>query len=411
MSRSFLHLISRLSATLLLVFLISAAFTTDVHAAGSDDDGIIEAGEIINDDVFLDGTNVRMDGDINGNLFAAGASITINGTVSGDAFLFSREVIVGENAVIEGNLFSGAQSLRIEGQVNGSLAVGASSMVLSGSTISGNVYYGGFNLETASDTFIGVDLFAGSYQMILNGEVGRDVAAAVAAVEINGTVNRNVTLEMGDREPNPLQFPAPPGVDETLQPGLRVGAAAVIGGDLKYTNPTDQSGRIQAEPGGQIIYQTPVPGGQAEPQSVPAQTNPLWLAFSTAWGLFMNFWKHFFSLIIVGTLVVLVFPRLLKRAVTSLKTQPLGSAGFGILTLILGYAAILVLVLVIVAVSILLSILSGRAENSYFRIRHDRTGFSQYDLYDAGFVWQQNCSCQPGRNMGSHKTCAGITCT
>ncbi len=348
-------------ALLLVVTTLSVSFSS-VHAAGTDDDGVIEAGQTIYDDVFLEGDNVRVDGNVEGNVFAVGNIVTINGKISGDAFLFGNEIIIGEEAVIEGNLFTGAQNITVAGKINGSLAGGSAVLTLKeGAALARNLYYGGFSLTTEENTSIGVDIFLGGYQMLLNGFVGRDVNAGLAAAEINGTVNGNVTLEIGDISEEPVYFPTPPGVTETLTQGLRVGESAKIGGDLKYTISVDQSSKIQAEPDGQIIFNTPVPYETTQQYQQPEREfdHMRWTLGRFFTGILKNFWLNLTSLLAVGALLIVLLPGLFHRTVTELRKQPLPSAGFGILTVILGYIGLFLAGGAILAVSILFTVLSA----------------------------------------------------
>ena len=74
----------RILLTLILVVTTLSASVLPAQAAGTDDDGVIEAGQTIYDDVLLEGEKVRVDGNVEGNVFAGGNTITINGKISGD---------------------------------------------------------------------------------------------------------------------------------------------------------------------------------------------------------------------------------------------------------------------------------------------------------------------------------------
>lgn len=352
----------RVLLVLFLVLTAAAAAESPVQAAGTDEDGIIEEGETVYDDIILNAETVRVDGTVEGNVIASGYTIQVNGTITGDAFLFGSEVIIGEEGRIEGNLFSGAQTIRLSGEIVGSLAAGSSVLIMeSGSVVAKNIYYGGFSFEMSEGSSVGVDIYSGNYQMLLNGTVGRDLNAGAAAVEINGTVNRNANLELDGMEGSPVYFPLPPGVSETLSPGLRVGDSAHIGGDLKYTTQTDQSSKIQSQPEGELIFQTPAPGDirtEQEPAELE-RDNFFWVFGRFILRTLRTFWENFISLLAVGALIVLLLPDLFRRTVSHMQEQPLESAGFGLLTVILGYIALFLLAIVILAVSILLTFISA----------------------------------------------------
>lgn len=315
MMKIYQHPFSRICIATIFLLTLFFGSASSVKAAGVDDDGIIEEGETIYDDVLLQGDTVRVDGTVMGNLIAFANTLTINGTVSGDVLLFGNYVKIGETAVIEGNLISGAQTVEVAGMIKGSLAVGSTSLVLKPTaSISRNLYFGGFSLEMEDGSDLSIDLFTGNYQMQLNGAVGRDVNAGSAAVEINGTIEGDVRLEMGEIATGTVYFPEPPGVSVSLSPGLRIAEGAFIGGDLKYTISTDQSDLILSQPEGEVIFKTPVPMDQPEVRITRYQNRD---GFGWAVGSFLTntlrkFWLNFFSLLVVGALVVQFLPKALS---------------------------------------------------------------------------------------------------
>ena len=61
-----------------------------------------------------------------------------------------------------------------------------------------------FSLEAETESQIGRSVYGGGYQLILNGEVVRDVTAGLAALEISGPVGGDVRAEVG--EPTDTRF-------------------------------------------------------------------------------------------------------------------------------------------------------------------------------------------------------------
>ena len=55
-----------------LVLTIGFGFTATAKAVEFDEDGILEEGEIINDDLFIGGVIVEINGTVNGDVFASG---------------------------------------------------------------------------------------------------------------------------------------------------------------------------------------------------------------------------------------------------------------------------------------------------------------------------------------------------
>ena len=254
-----------IALSMVLILVLGAVGT--VSAAEFPKGEIIPAGETIEDDVFISGENVVIDGNVNGMLFASGAKITLNGTVTGDVLLVGETIVVSDTAVIDGNLFIAGADLTVNGQVTGSVFGGSSALELGASALVGrNMYYGGFSLNTAEGSLISKDLFSAAYQGLLSGAIERDLSFTGAAVELNSQIGRNATLEIGNVEEasqstswiavNPYISRY---VDNVVQPGIRVSDSASIGGKLNYTSSVDVTNKLDAVTTGAIVYQTPVP--------------------------------------------------------------------------------------------------------------------------------------------------------
>ena len=62
---------------------------------------IIGAGDVIDDDLFLTGETVEMNGTVNGDLFATGQRITINGEVNGNLFVSGSDITLNGRKFLE----------------------------------------------------------------------------------------------------------------------------------------------------------------------------------------------------------------------------------------------------------------------------------------------------------------------
>src|SRR5262245_44602399 len=145
----------------------------------SGDRVIIGAGEVIDDDLYVAATNVTIDGTIKGDLVMAGQTLTLNGTV-------------------EGNLIAAGQSVIINGTVGDSARVAAQAVLVdSKAKIGRDLVFFGYSLETRNGSAITRDAFAGGYQALLGGAVGRDLKGALQGLELRGTIGRDVKIEVG----------------------------------------------------------------------------------------------------------------------------------------------------------------------------------------------------------------------
>ena len=108
---------------LFLVFMIGFGTVTSVEAVEFDDDGIIEAGVVIDDDLFIASDTVEINGEINGDVFAGGTVVIVNGTING-------------------SLAVGAQSIQVNGIITGSVYAGSTTLTLgSDAEVGRNLYY------------------------------------------------------------------------------------------------------------------------------------------------------------------------------------------------------------------------------------------------------------------------------
>ncbi|MCJ7734379.1 MAG: polymer-forming cytoskeletal protein, partial [Anaerolineales bacterium] len=269
---------------LFLVVTLGLGMAATAKAVEFDEDGIIEAGEVIDDDLFIGNDTVEINGTVNGDVFAGGSVVKVNGTING-------------------SLATGAQSVFINGQVSGSVYAGSSTITLGpDAAIGRNMYYGGFNLSAEEGSVINRDLLVGAYQVLLSGEVGRDVRAGVGALEINGSVGNDVIAEVGGPSSGnqPPIFTNPPGVQTIVPSGIRVSEGAVIGGSISYKSSENQSEAIAISPPGGISYEY-VP--EMDPNADPEEAGKVGsTALVAAW--LLKQLRVFITLMLLGGLVV-----------------------------------------------------------------------------------------------------------
>ncbi len=349
---------------LIVVALVSVLMLTvvgTVHAAEFPPDGIIPAGKIIDDDVFLYAKNVVMDGTVNGLLVAAGQTITINGVVNGDALLMGQTVTVSSDAVIAGNLFTTGATIIIDGKVNGSVFGGSAAAEFKEKAAVGrNLYYGGYSLTTKTGSVVGMDLFTGAYQAILSGSVARDAKIGAGAIELNGSVGRNAVFDVGHdqttRDPEQW-FSYAPGKQyfpPAIPAGIRIASSARINGDLTFTSDTDQSSTFKPSASGTIIYQTPVPLEVSKGPQVPAaRGNAPFIGFSL-----FSAAQRFITLLILGALAIWLLFKPFSKVINAGVQKPLHTAGWGFIVIAVAFLAMLIIPLVFVLMAILLGFLS-----------------------------------------------------
>ncbi len=319
---------ARLALTVLVLFLLAGLVALPVAAFEfrNGETVVINQNELVDDDLFISGTTVIVNGTVNGDLWAAGNTVQVNGTVNGSVFM-------------------AGQSLTLNGRVTGSLyAAGAGITLGPEAVVQRNTYGAGYALQANPGSTVGRDLAMAGGQAQLAGTVTRDVAVAANALEISGRVGRNVNAVVGDpnRPVTPGHYPNAPA---PIAPGIRVAPSASIGGKLTYRSPVEQSGNIRATPGGGVTY-VPEPGRR--PLTFGAQV-ALW---------FLARLREFLTLILLGLLVSGVAPRLFDVTADQVEVQPLLSLGWGVVWLLAGYAGAVAAFFAILIVAALLGLIT-----------------------------------------------------
>ena len=341
----------RLLAILLLsLALLSALGTSQVaKALEIDDDGVIKADEVIDDDVYIEAEHVVVDGTVNGVLIANANEVEINGTVNGDLISFAAHATV--NGQVNGNLFLGGQVLTLNGAVEGSVFAAGNTLTLGPSAaVERNLLYAGYSLEMEPGSAVGRDMHVAGYQALLRGEIGRDASVEVSGLEIAGSVGRDVTAMV--EKPNPdaprmfqlLRWPGMP--EEILPGGLQVSESAQIEGTLTYKSPVEQADAIKSSAIGEVVYEY-VPGDEVE--LTFAMRAQQWCTTRL---------REFLTLLVLGALVTWSMPTVLSRSANQARAKPLPAILWGFLIGIGGLVAALALVLILVILMLLLAVIT-----------------------------------------------------
>ncbi len=284
----------RLSLALMIAFIVALIGAPAAFAADFRTDTSISIGddEVINDDLYLFGTTITVNGIVNGDLFAAGNSLTVNGVVNGNVFLMGQEVIV--NGTVSRGARITANSATIAGSIGEDLLLLANSTGIHGGAT------------------IGRDLIATVASLTLDGEVQRRFAGNAQTVTLNGSVGSNVDIGVED---------------------LTITEDASIGGDLTY-----RSNEMAEIAGGADI------GGDVN-HEMAAETD-IETGFSI--GSFVPSIIGLIMTAVYGTALLLIFPRLTVTASNQLLQNPIMSIGMGIVFLIVvPIVSVLVMITVI----------------------------------------------------------------
>ncbi len=327
----------KLFSILVLFVLLTLTFVTPAYAfdGRSGDKVIIQAGDVINDDLYVGANEFDLEGTVNGDVVAFGQMVTINGTVNGD-------------------LIAGAQTVVVNGTVTGNIRMAGSVLFVGEKAkIGSDIVSAGYSLEVRKGSAIGRDLVYAGGQILLAGDVTRNALAATGSFEIDGNVGGNVKAEVGEAdqsqgEPPPSVFMPQSTIPTPLvKPGLTIDPSAKIGGNLEYTQTRDlafPAGVVS----GKITRTEPPPPDQTQPivEETAAQKTVRWT---------FDFVRSLVTLILIGLFLLWLFPLFVKGMSDKLQAKPWHSLGWGVVS----YAAFFFAILLIIFVMILAGLLFG----------------------------------------------------
>jgi len=271
----------------------------------SGDKVVVDADEIVEEDLYVCAGEVIVDGRIRGDLVVFAGHITVNGLIEGDL-----------NAVGQTVLLTGAvdDDIRITGLVL---------KLASGADVVDDVIASGFAFEAEDDTTVGGELKYAGYQAKLAGSVSEGITAATAHCELSGAAAGDVRLGVDPNKHAPLlqtfgsasTVPIP-----TVPAGLTVTSTAKIDGTLAYRSPVEGNIDKDAEIAGGIQYQR----HSVSTSSKSGLNREKAIALA----------REFACVAIIGLCVLLVAPRWSQSLAESIRTRPFASLGGGVLGII-----------------------------------------------------------------------------
>ncbi len=259
--------------------------------------------EVINEDVYAFGARIVVEGTINGDFVAAGESIEINGAVNGDLIVAGR--FIGIDGAVEDDIRAAGTDLQFSSDIGGDLITA------------------GYEVNIESGAIIGEDVVAGANTVIASGEIEGDMDLNVVEATIAGTVQGNV--------------------DATVEDRLTLGPESTIAGALNYTSENE----VSMEPGATVVGEVT----QQIPAIVIFGNEFQASVFIDIVSTILEQAKWFLGTVLVGIVLIWLFPQTIHNVVATLLTSPWRCLGMGLL--ILPLTPILLLLTMIILLSIL----------------------------------------------------------
>lgn len=296
--------------------------------------GAASAHQILQADQCL----VPSDETIEGNLFVTCRTLSIAGVVEGDLIgAAATATIEGE---IEGSVYLAGGQLDVFGRIGGDLHfAGPVLRVHSGADLENGDLFG-LTLSTVSEDTIGGSIVAAGYELVLDGNVERDVNFWGSALTISGEIGGNVDASVGDPQSGGVAelrtLLTTTGVELT-NPGLYITERGMVNGQLTYTGPVE--GEIEAELPHEPVFQQVVT--QPDLTAITDTEN----AWENLTAYLSAVFYEFTTLALIGVAALVIAPRALQAPISTLRFRPLPSLGVGLITFIISWAVILVVLL------------------------------------------------------------------
>lgn len=267
---------------------------------------------------------VAKDQVINGNYYAAGKNIEIYGEINGDLYLAGEKIII-DSEKINGDVFIAGKNLTIKNIVNGSVRAAGESLNIDGQ-VRDNVLFFGQQLNLLDQAKVGGHLSFWGSQASLTGEVTGKVEGGMGLIALNGKVGQDVDVMLSGFGEN--------------QSGLQVTDSAVIGGALNY----------KALSEGKISEQAQIANGVNFSEVTKPVKN---IDHSYFWKLIVRF----FMLLVLGTVLVYLWPKFIDKAYLETKNKFWKSLLWGLAILILTPIACVILMLTLIGLPLAFVIL------------------------------------------------------
>lgn len=267
---------------------------------------VINESETIDDDLFVGAESIDLSGTVNGSVFAGASIADIKGTIKGDLVL-------------------GVGNANISASINGDLYVGAGDVVLSKTTVGGNVIVGSGNLMIDSSSKIGGSLIAGAGSVKNGAEIGRNAMIGAGSIYFDSKVGKEARLGGSN---------------------IQLGPNTYITKDLTYALEDDDSTLMQdpsASIAGSLTRYTPPINASRE--IAKSREDARRFAMMAGRGMLV---MSFFGLLLIGLLATYLFPNT-SLGITKQVNEKLGkSLGIGFLIVVSMLPILFILALTIV---------------------------------------------------------------
>lgn len=262
-------LVGRVAAALTIAAAVAwlpvSALAADLRQGN---DVSVGSGETINDDLYVAGGTITLDGTVNGSLIVAGGTVSVAGTVS-------RDVMVAGGTI------------NLSGHVGGSIRAAGGNISISGPVEQDTVIAGGM-VDIGSKASVGRDLVLAGGTATVAGPIGRNVTLGSGTLTLRSKVGGNIKGN----------------VDHLTLDG------AQVAGNLDYTSANQVQLVNGAHVAGTITRHQPTARGDGG-------------------NAFLGWLRALIGIAALGLIFLFLLPRLSTRSIDTLRAQPWLSLGIG----------------------------------------------------------------------------------
>jgi len=240
---------------------------------------------------------------VNEDYFAWGDVVEILGTVHGDVYTAGGEIRMA--GTVDGDLLAAGGKVRMEGKVSQNARIAGGEV-----TVAGEI---GRNLTVAGGKITLADAATVHGNVISAGDL-------VIAGRVNGSV-------------------------KAMAGNLQAASAAKVGGDLTYRSPHPAQIEEGAKIGGMVMQKKPNRMFDFSPGQMMGAVAGLFLLFKVV---------SFVSTLVLGLLLIFLFPGFSRAVVSTLREHPMASLGWGVVLLIVTPFVLVALLMTVVGIPLAL---------------------------------------------------------
>ncbi|MFO0733199.1 MAG: hypothetical protein U0231_04090 [Nitrospiraceae bacterium] len=238
----------------------------------------LAAGQVVQGDYIAFGPQVRISGTVNGDLYAAGGEVVVDGTING-------VVSASVGAVtISGAI---AQDARV---IGGQVTIGG--------TVGRNLAVAGGDIRLAESSRVHDNFVAAGGEVELAGHVGRDAKVAAGMLTIANGIEHDAVVAAAS---------------------IRLTQKAAVAGKLRYWSESAPAMDEGATVRGGLVR-----------RPLPEWWNGEYVRHGLAGIRFACVGISFVSTLILGLLLIRLYPRFTGLVSVTISSRPLASAGWGI---------------------------------------------------------------------------------